>query len=144
MTGLPTGFTTGTGEKVGGDASVVPGHDWVDRGAGVNLHSSFHTTPTENTMAAYVIADSNVHDPKTMKAYGAKVGETLKKYGGKVLVAGPPADVKEGDWTPKRMIVLEFADVDAAQTWYNSPEYQEILPIRLSAADDNFLIVEGV
>jgi len=34
--------------------------------------------------------------------------------------------------------------VEAAQTWYNSPEYQEILPIRLSAADDNFLIIEGV
>jgi len=26
---------------------------------------------------------------------------------------------------------------------YNSPEYQEILPIRLEAADDNFFIVEG-
>lgn len=30
-------------------------------------------------MAAYVIADSKVHDPETMKAYGAKVGDTLKK-----------------------------------------------------------------
>lgn len=95
-------------------------------------------------MAAYVIADSKAHDPEGMKAYGAKVGETLKKYGGKVLVAGPPADVKEGNWTPSRMIVLEFADVEAAQTWYNSPEYQEILPMRLAAADDNFLIVPGL
>lgn len=42
------------------------------------------------------------------------------------------------------MIVLEFADVGAAQAWYNSPEYQEILPIRLSAADDNFLIIDGI
>ena len=33
-------------------------------------------------MAAYVIVDSKVHDPETMKNYGAKVGETLKKYGG--------------------------------------------------------------
>jgi uncharacterized protein (DUF1330 family) len=95
-------------------------------------------------MAAYVIADSKVHDPETMKAYGAKVGETLKKYGGKVLAASGPADVKEGDWNPARVVMLEFADVEAAQTWYNSPEYQEILPIRLSAADDNFLIIEGV
>jgi len=95
-------------------------------------------------MAAYVIADSKVHDPETMKAYGAKVGETLKKYGGKVLAASGPADVKEGDWNPARVGMLEFADVEAAQTWYNSPEYQEILPIRLSAADDNFLIIEGV
>ena len=41
-------------------------------------------------MPAYVIADSKVHDPETIKGYGAKVGETLEKYGGKVLVAVPP------------------------------------------------------
>jgi uncharacterized protein (DUF1330 family) len=95
-------------------------------------------------MPAYVIADSKVHDPETIKGYGAKVGETLKKYGGKVLVAGPPADVKEGDWSPSRIVMLEFADVEAAQTWYNSPEYQAILPIRLACADDNFLIFDGI
>ncbi|MBT5571912.1 MAG: DUF1330 domain-containing protein [Alphaproteobacteria bacterium] len=95
-------------------------------------------------MAAYVIADSKVHDPETMKNYGSKVGETLKKYGGRPIVAGGAIDVKEGNWTPTRVIVLEFESVEAAQTWYNSPEYQEILPIRLSAADDNFIIVDGV
>lgn len=95
-------------------------------------------------MAGYVIAESNVHDHEAMKAYGAKVGETLKKYGGKVLVAGPPSDIKEGDWTPSRMIVLQFESVEAAQTWYNSPEYLEILPLRLAAADDNFMIIDGI
>lgn len=95
-------------------------------------------------MAGYVIADSKVHDPEAMKAYGAKVGETLKKYGGKVLIAGAPSDIKEGDWTPSRMVVLQFESVEAAQTWYNSPEYQEILPLRLAAADDNFMIIDGV
>ena len=37
-----------------------------------------------------------------------------------------------------------FESAEAAQTWYNSQEYQEILPIRLAAADDNFIIVDGV
>lgn len=95
-------------------------------------------------MAAYVIVDSNVHDPERMKEYGAKVGATLKASGGKPLVAGGAIDVVEGDWNPSRLIVLEFADADAARAWYNSPAYQEILPIRLEAADDKLLIVEGV
>ena len=95
-------------------------------------------------MAAYVIVDSKVHDPETMKNYGAKVGETLKKYGGRPIVAGDAIDVKEGNWTPTRVVVLEFESAAAAQTWYNSQEYQEILPIRLAAADDNFIIVDGV
>jgi uncharacterized protein (DUF1330 family) len=95
-------------------------------------------------MPAYVIVDSSVHDPEAMKAYGAKVGATLKQYGGRPIIAGGAIDVIEGDWTPSRLIVLEFADAEAARTWYNSPEYLEILPIRLGATDDKFLIVEGV
>jgi uncharacterized protein (DUF1330 family) len=95
-------------------------------------------------MAAYVIVDSSVHNPDHMKAYGAKVGETLKAHGGRPIVAGNAIDVLEGDWNPSRLIILEFADADAARAWYNSPEYQEILPIRLEAANDKLLIVEGV
>ncbi|MFT5182780.1 MAG: hypothetical protein ACI8S3_002673 [Alphaproteobacteria bacterium] len=95
-------------------------------------------------MAAYVIVDSSVHDPDRIKAYGAKVGETLKGHGARPIVAGNAIEVLEGDWNPSRLIVLEFADADAARAWYNSPEYQEILPIRLEAANDKMLIVEGV
>lgn len=95
-------------------------------------------------MPAYVIVDSKVTDPERMKAYGAKVGATLKAHGGKPIVAGGGIEVLEGDWDPARLIVLEFADAAAARAWYNSPDYQEILPIRLEAADDKLLIVEGV
>ena len=95
-------------------------------------------------MAAYVIVDSKVSDPERIKEYGAKVRATIAAHGGKPIVAGGAIDVLEGDWTPSRLVILEFADADAARAWYNSPEYQEILPIRLEAADDNFLIVEGV
>jgi uncharacterized protein (DUF1330 family) len=34
--------------------------------------------------------------------------------------------------------------MDAARGWYESPEYQAILPIRLKASKDNMVIVEGV
>lgn len=95
-------------------------------------------------MAAYVIVDSNVTDPEHMKAYGAKVGATLKASGGKPIVAGSAIEVIEGDWNPSRIIVLEFADMNAARAWYNSPEYQEILPIRLEAGDDKVIFVEGI
>jgi len=95
-------------------------------------------------MAAYVIVDATVHDPEGIKAYGAKVGATLKAHGARLLVAGGAVDVLEGSWSPSRLVVLEFADADAARAWYNSPEYQEIVPIRQAASDDNFIVVEGV
>jgi uncharacterized protein (DUF1330 family) len=34
--------------------------------------------------------------------------------------------------------------MDAARSWYDSPEYQEILPIRLRASKDNMVIVDGI
>ena len=95
-------------------------------------------------MAAYVLVESNVTDPERMKAYGAKVGGTVKAHGGKPIIAGGAIDVLEGDWSPSRIVMLEFPDAETARAWYNSPEYQEILPIRLEAANDKLLIVEGV
>jgi uncharacterized protein (DUF1330 family) len=38
----------------------------------------------------------------------------------------------------------KFPSVDVARAWYESPEYQEILPIRLRNSKDNMVIVEGV
>ena len=95
-------------------------------------------------MAAYVIVDSNVHDPQRMQAYAEKVRGTLASYGGKPLVSAPDPEVLEGDWQPQRVVILEFPDVEAAKAWYNSPEYQEILPIRLEAANDQLLLVPGL
>ena len=95
-------------------------------------------------MAAYFIIDSNVHNPDRMKEYADKVRDTLAAHGGKPIVSAPDPEVIEGDWTPQRVVVLEFPDVEAARVWYNSPEYQEILPIRFEAANDKLLLVPGL
>lgn len=95
-------------------------------------------------MPAYVIVDSRVLNPEGMKPYAEKVGATLAAHGGRPVVNGSNITVLEGDWTPNRLIVLQFDSVDAAKGWYNSPEYQAILPHRLDNTDDRFLIVEGL
>lgn len=95
-------------------------------------------------MPAYVIVDSRVTNPEGMKPYADKVRETIAAHGGRPLVSTSNIAVKEGDWTPTRMIVLQFDSVEAAEGWYNSPEYQEILPYRLDNTDDRFVIVEGL
>jgi len=95
-------------------------------------------------MAAYIIVDSNVHNPDRMKDYADKVRATIQAYGGKPIVSAPNPEVIEGDWSPQRIVVLEFPDAAAARAWYDSPEYQEILPIRLEAANDKLLLIEGL
>jgi len=95
-------------------------------------------------MAAYVIGDLEVTNPDLMGEYAAKAGPTVGAHGGKAIVLGGAAETVEGDWQPKRLVVLEFPDMAAAKAWYNSPEYQELLPMRLEASNGNLVMVEGM
>ena len=95
-------------------------------------------------MPAYIIVSVNVTNPTAYEAYRQAVPATMAKYGGKFLVRGGKVEQREGAWKPNRVVLLEFADMDAARRWYDSPEYQEILKIRLAnSTSDILLIVEG-
>lgn len=96
-------------------------------------------------MAAYFIADQQeVTDPDTLKTYGAGVMATLSQYGGKVIVRDSAPEGVEGDWDPKRIIIVELADKAALKAWYGSPEYSELLKLRLASAKGHAMMVEGV
>lgn len=96
-------------------------------------------------MAAYVIADVEVLDREAIKEYQKRVPETLAPFGGRFLVRGGACETLEGDWQPQRVVVIEFPDADSAKAWYNSPAYQEMLPIRWRHSRARFLfIAEGV
>jgi uncharacterized protein (DUF1330 family) len=95
-------------------------------------------------MAAYVIAQVDIHDPETFKDYSSAVPATIKQYGGKYHVRGGAVTPKEGSWNPKRVIVLEFPDMATAHRWYDSPEYQKIIGTRLKSSGGHLIFVEGV
>lgn len=95
-------------------------------------------------MAAYVIAEVDVHDPALFEEYRKIVPATIAQYGGKYLVRGGATESKEGGWMPKRVVVLEFPSMDQARKWYHSTEYAPALAMRLKAAKNRMVIVEGV
>lgn len=95
-------------------------------------------------MAAYVIAEVNVTDPTLYEDYRKLVPATVQKYGGRFAVRGGKVEVKEGSWTPARLVVLEFPSLEQARKWYHSPEYAPALAIRLKAANAKVILVEGV
>jgi uncharacterized protein (DUF1330 family) len=74
--------------------------------------------------------------------YLEQVEATTKPYGGKWLANGE-ASVVEGAW-PGLVVLMEFPDRAAAEEWYNSPEYQKILPGRLENCTGRAFIVEGI
>jgi len=52
--------------------------------------------------------------------------------------------VLEGEWQPKRLVVVEFDDLETAKRFYESPEYQAAIRLREGAAKLNMVAVEGV
>ena len=94
-------------------------------------------------MPAYVIAQLTVTDLDGFEAYRQAVPPVIEAHGGRYLVRGGEVSKLEGDPGRPRIIVLEFPDKAAAENFYNSPEYQKILPMRLNTATGSVIIVEG-
>ncbi len=94
-------------------------------------------------MAAYVIVDIEVTDPEVYEEYKKLATPTVGAYGGKHLVRGGKVEKVEGDWTPKRFVILEFESVAQAKKWYDSQEYNPAKQMRHKSAISNMIIVEG-
>ena len=95
-------------------------------------------------MAAYVFIDIDVHDPAGYEEYKKAGAPTIIAYGGKPLARGGKTEVLEGNWQPKRLVLLEFKDMSEAKRWWNSPEYNEAKKLRHRAASANVIFLEGL
>ena len=62
-------------------------------------------------MAAYIIAEVDVTDPEVFEEYRSQVSATLEQYGGKYVVRGGAVERAEGDWNPKRLVILNHTTV---------------------------------
>jgi uncharacterized protein (DUF1330 family) len=95
-------------------------------------------------MAAYFVVELEVTDPAAFEDYRKRVAATITAHGGRYLVRGGALESVEGGWAPKRMVILEFPSLAQAKTWYGSPEYQELLKLRLRSSKAKVVLVEGV
>jgi uncharacterized protein (DUF1330 family) len=95
-------------------------------------------------MPAYVIAETDVHDPEQYERYKAASPSAIAAAGGRFLARGGELVVLEGDWQPERLVVLEFDDLQAARRWFDSSEYRQARRLREGAASLRIVAVEGL
>ena len=95
-------------------------------------------------MAVYLIANVDVTDAAAYERYRAQVPATVEKYGGRFLVRGGRVEPLEGDYDPKRVVLLEFPSEERAKAWWNSPEYAPLMALRRRASGGNLYFVTGV
>ena len=95
-------------------------------------------------MTAYVIVDIEVTDAAGYEEYKKLAPPTLAVYGGKYIARGGGTEVLEGNWTPNRLVILQFESVERAKAWLNSPEYRGARSLRHKYARSNMVVVEGL
>ena len=95
-------------------------------------------------MPAYIIVETDIHDTEQYKRYQEASPGAVAAGGGRFIVRGGELAVLEGDWQPKRLVLLEFEDLDAAKRFYESSIYQEAKQLREGAATLNMVAVQGI
>ncbi len=95
-------------------------------------------------MPAYLIAHLEVTEPDEFEKYRAVVPAVIERYGGRYLVRGGRIEVLEGDWRIPRVVIIAFDNMADAKRFYDSADYQEILPLRLAAAKGAVVLAEGL
>jgi uncharacterized protein (DUF1330 family) len=95
-------------------------------------------------MKAYFIAAETTKDEAVFATYRKEVPATIAAFGGKFVVRGGQLTTLEGEWPHPRLVIIEFPSRAAAEGWYRSPEYQKIMPLKLSSTVGNVIIVDGL
>lgn len=94
-------------------------------------------------MAAYIIVDIEITDPKNYETVKKLTPPIVAKYGGKYLSRGGITEVIEGDWYPKRLVILEFKDSEQAKKWLDSPEFSPIRELRAKTTITKMVLTES-
>jgi uncharacterized protein (DUF1330 family) len=95
-------------------------------------------------VSAYVVVDIEVHDRERYETYKRMAPPSIALYGGRYVTRGGETNVLEGDWTPKRFVILEFPTMEQARAWWGSAEYAEAKALRQSIATTRMVLAEGL
>jgi uncharacterized protein (DUF1330 family) len=95
-------------------------------------------------MSAYIIFDVKITDARKYQEYMAAVKPALEKVGARYLARGGKFTVHEGDWSPWRIVLLEFPSIETWQSFYNSPTYRQLKTIRDACSSARLVSVQGM
>jgi len=96
-------------------------------------------------MPAYLIVDTLIEKAEEYEKYKALAKPIAEQYGGVYRVRGGDMDVVETDlWSPTRMVIIEFPNMQAARAFVDSEEYAPVKPLRRNNARCTLTILDGV
>ena len=98
----------------------------------------------EASVPVYVVAQGRIENRKMLDEYVAKAVPTVEAGGGRILGFDETPEVVEGEIEHPRRVILEFPSREAFYAWYDSSDYQAILPLRLESTPGTLIVADGV
>jgi uncharacterized protein (DUF1330 family) len=86
-------------------------------------------------MAAYLIGHITIKDHTYWQKYTEGVRNSLLPYEAEIIFRGRLSGVLAGQHPHEHTVVIKFLDQDTLQNWYQSKEYQDLIPIRDKGAE---------
>ncbi|MTV37207.1 DUF1330 domain-containing protein [Duganella radicis] len=114
----------------------------IGAGHGISSQAGATTDAMPLPLPAYYFAEFDLQDAEAIKPYVEGAAQTALAYGGVYLARGGQTLALEGV-PPKRIVLIKFKSMAAAQDWYHSPEYTALRPYRQRSGITRNFVVEG-
>jgi uncharacterized protein (DUF1330 family) len=96
-------------------------------------------------VAAFIIADTKIENADEYEDYKKQARAIAESYGGKYRARGGELEVIDSElWSPTRVVIIEFPDIESARKFARSPEYAPVAKLRHTHAKSTVVIVDGL
>lgn len=94
-------------------------------------------------MNSYLILDLEIHELEPFQEYIEQIPRLIEKYLGRYMVRGDKPTVIEGNWSPQRVVVIEFPSRKDAENFLSDPESRELFTLRHKTTTSKLVLVDG-
>ena len=95
-------------------------------------------------MPAYILAIVEILQPERYPEYAPMAAKAVAEFGGRYIARGGKVEALEGEWSPKRIALIEFENLEKAKAWWHSEQYRDAKALRQQIARTTLLAVDGL
>ncbi len=93
-------------------------------------------------MGAFMFIQAEIIDPDQFMEYAKRAPALIQQFGGRYRCMRGAVEQLEGKPDNRKIVVSEWPSMQAAQDFWNSPEYQELKNLRAGAAEIDVYLCE--
>ena len=93
-------------------------------------------------MGALMIIQARITDPARFVEYAKQAPALVERFGGRYRSIRGECEQLEGRGDDRKIVVSEWPSMDAARSFWNSPEYESLKAVRAGAAEVDVYLVE--